>query len=47
MVRYLAESFSQSIFIWQRKIDFGYIEKEKPDIVILQFAERYSGYVYF
>lgn len=42
LIPYLSESFSQVSYIWSRKIDFNLIQKERPDIVMIQFAERYS-----
>jgi hypothetical protein len=43
LVRYLAPHFSRSAFVWQFRVDFSTVDRESPDIVLLQFAERYSG----
>ncbi|WP_166676904.1 alginate O-acetyltransferase AlgX-related protein [Paraburkholderia caballeronis] len=40
-VRYLAESFSRLVVVWQPNIDYSIIKKENPDIVISQQAERF------
>ena len=37
----LSESFSRSIYLW-RKVNMNLIKKEKPDVLIIEFAERYS-----
>ncbi len=42
MIPYLSESFSKAVYVWNRNIDFTIINKEKPDIVIIEFVERYS-----
>lgn len=44
LIPFLSENFSKSIFTKARTLnDFSLIESEKPDIVILEFAERFSG----
>ena len=37
----LAETFKEVHFIWSSAIDYKYIEKNKPDIVITQIVERF------
>ncbi len=37
----LAETFREVHFIWNASIDYQYIEKVKPDIVITELAERF------
>jgi hypothetical protein len=41
MLPFLAESFCRLVAIWQPTLDWGLIEREKPDIVISQQAERF------
>lgn len=38
-----AETFKDTTCVWQYKIDNEVVKKEKPDIVILEVAERYIG----
>jgi hypothetical protein len=40
LLPYLSESFSDSLYLWPYVIDFSIIKKEKPQIVILEMAER-------
>jgi hypothetical protein len=40
---FFAESFSNSVYVWQLNVDFNIVDKEKPDIVILEFVERSAG----
>lgn len=37
----LAEAFREVHFVWSANLDFDYIDKEKPDIVVSQLAERF------
>jgi hypothetical protein len=37
----LAQVFREVHFMWSNSIDFGYIEKIKPDIVLSEIAERF------
>ncbi len=37
----LAETFSEVHFIWNSSIDFDYVAKVKPDIVVTELAERF------
>ena len=39
MVKFIKESFEESIFIWS-SFDMDIIQKERPDVVILELAER-------
>jgi hypothetical protein len=39
---FLSESFSRNVFVWTDKIDYSIIDKEKPNIVVIEFVERYS-----
>ncbi len=41
LVYYLSQSFGEVISVKDAKIDFEVIDKEKPDIVIYEFVERY------
>ncbi len=43
MQPFLSESFSQIAYIRSTNINFDIIEKEKPNIVIFEFAERFSS----
>ncbi len=44
MIPYLSESFSRGLFLASPlTIDFSIIDKEKPDVVIVELAERYAG----
>ncbi|WP_187696246.1 alginate O-acetyltransferase AlgX-related protein [Xanthovirga aplysinae] len=42
LIKYMSESFGESIFIWSYRFDKELIEKEKPDIVIMEIVERSS-----
>ena len=37
----LAETFYELHFIWSTSVDYGYIAKVKPDIVLTEMAERF------
>jgi alginate O-acetyltransferase complex protein AlgJ len=37
----LAESFCETHFAWSASVDFGYVERIRPDIVITELAERF------
>jgi len=41
MLKFLAEHFSRVDFIFSYNIDFNYVARRKPDIVIYQSVERY------
>jgi len=44
LIPYLSESFSTGLFLASPlTIDFSVINKEKPDVVIVELAERYAG----
>ena len=43
LVPFMSEDFSRSVFLWQHNVDLSIIDKEKPDIVILEFVERFSS----
>ncbi|WP_156347328.1 MULTISPECIES: hypothetical protein [unclassified Sphingomonas] len=42
---WMARIFRETIFIWSSSIDFGLVEKIKPDVVICQTVERFIGTV--
>lgn len=37
----LAETFQETHFAWSASVDYGYIERIRPDIVITELAERF------
>ena len=41
MMPYFSENFKKCVYVHQFKIDYDLIEREKPDIVIVEIAERY------
>lgn len=41
----LAETFAEVHFIWSANIDYEYIKRVKPDIVITEICERFAGIV--
>lgn len=43
LIPYLSESFSRSVYVWDDRVDFSIVDDEKPDLVILEMAERYLG----
>ena len=43
LIPYLSESFSRSVYVWANKVDFSMVDEEKPDLVILEMAERHLG----
>lgn len=40
-LNYIAESFSRVVVVWQPNIDYTIVEKEAPDVVISEQAERF------
>ncbi len=44
LIPYLSESFSRGLYLAAPlTVDFSVIDKEKPDVVIVELAERYAG----
>jgi hypothetical protein len=43
LIPYLSESFSRSVYVSDFRVDFSIVNDEKPDLVILEMAERYLG----
>ncbi len=41
LIPFLNESFNQTTYIWSHKFDKELIKKEKPDIVVIEYTERY------
>lgn len=41
MMPALAEKFRRSVWIWRRAVDLNLVEREKPDIVVLEMTERF------
>lgn len=41
----MAETVSEVHFIWSSNIDYEYVERVKPDIVITELCERFAGVV--
>lgn len=41
----LAESFAEVHFIWSAAVDWGYVERVRPDLVITEIAERFMNRV--
>lgn len=39
----LADSFSKVTFVWSTSVMNSVVKNEKPDIVIMEYVERYSG----
>ena len=37
----LAESFSEVHFVWSASLDWSYIERVRPDILLFELAERF------
>lgn len=37
----MSEKFRRSVWLWTHKIDLGLVEREKPDIVIMELTERF------
>ena len=42
LVPFLSNSFAESTYLWRRLPDLNIIDQQKPDIVIIEFVERYS-----
>jgi hypothetical protein len=38
----IAESFSHSIFVWSKNVDMNLVKKHHPDVIVIEFVERYS-----
>jgi len=45
LIPYLSEHFSRAVYVWSFDYDEDLIEKEKPDIVIIECNERYIHYL--
>jgi hypothetical protein len=43
LVPYLSESFDRILYVWERNMDPRIVEKDQPDVVIHQIAERFLG----
>ena len=41
LIKFLAESFSRMVVVWQPNLDYSIILNEKPDIVISEQVERF------
>ncbi len=41
LIPFLNESFNHTTYIWSHKFDEKLIKKEKPDIVVIEYTERY------
>jgi len=41
----LAETFARTHFIWSAQVDWGYVERVRPDVLVTEFAERFMNYV--
>lgn len=39
--KFIKESFGETVFIWDTRLDYNLIEKEKPDVVIQIIVERH------
>lgn len=39
---FLAESFREFHFIWSANVDWGYVERVRPDILMIELAERFQ-----
>ena len=44
MIPFLSPDFSRAVYIWDHQLDPRLIEKEKPDIVVLEMVERYVSH---
>jgi hypothetical protein len=40
MIAILAESMGRGVFVWGAEVDYKLLEREHPDVVILQMIER-------
>lgn len=43
LIPFLAEHFSNGIYVHSFSVDFDLVEQEQPDIVMLEIAQRYLG----
>ena len=41
LIPFLSPDFSRAVYIWDHQLDPRLIEKEKPDLVVLEMVERY------
>ena len=41
----LAETFAEVHFVWSSQVDWGYVERVAPHILITELAERFMTYV--
>jgi len=43
MIPFISEHFKRSVYLRQQYIDMSVVDREKPDIVVYEFVERYSS----
>jgi hypothetical protein len=41
MMKFLGHSFGRTVYVWQQNWDKGFIERERPDVVIDEMLERF------
>jgi alginate O-acetyltransferase complex protein AlgJ len=41
LTSFLAETFREMHFVWSSSIDWGYVERVRPDILMFEMAERF------
>jgi hypothetical protein len=45
LIPFLEDHFSRSVYLWAYPADEAYYDTEKPDIVIIEFTERYLNFL--
>jgi|694.fasta_scaffold25740_2 alginate O-acetyltransferase complex protein AlgJ len=41
----IAETFAETHFLWSSQVDWDYVDRVKPDILVTELAERFMNYV--
>jgi hypothetical protein len=41
----LAETYAETHFLWSSQVDWAYVDRVKPDILVTELAERFMTYV--
>jgi len=44
LIPFLAPDFSRAVYVWDHQLDPRLIDREKPDVVVLEMVERYASH---
>ena len=45
LIPFLSDHFSRAVYLWAYPVDESYFDTEKPDVVILEYSERYLNFL--